>query len=412
MHELHDSEIRDVVVVGAGPGGSTAAYYLARNDLDVLLLDKSEFPRDKICGDGLTPRAVAVLHDMGVLNGLLAVGHRINGVEIHAPDGSITAAPIPSQNGLPASMLVVPRIDLDNAIRERAVASGARFAGRVHVSGIESTRDGVAVAGERDGIPVVIKARIAIIATGAAVSLLFRLGLLPKAPPMILAARGYFEGLSDGADRFQIRFDGVPLPGYGWIFPLSAGSANIGAGFFPHARSARRPSLTSRAVFESFIRGRSMGPLLARARPYGPVRSYPIRVDFPESPTSGGRILLVGEAAGLVNPLTGDGIDYAMESARLAAEHVIHMFDRRDLSRKSVTGYDRLLRAHFERLFIFSRRVRGLSRHPMILNRLVRLAARHEDLRRTLINVVLGRQPASIDLSTAAILKKLFILVR
>src|SRR5437879_10900677 len=134
MHEIHDSEIRDVVVVGAGPGGSTAAHYLARNGLDVLLLDKSEFPRDKICGDGLTPRAVAVLHDMGVLNRLLAVGHRINGVEIHAPDGFSTAAPIPSQNGLPASMLVVPRVTLDNAIRERAVGSGAGFAGRAHVS--------------------------------------------------------------------------------------------------------------------------------------------------------------------------------------------------------------------------------------------------------------------------------------
>ena len=120
----------------------------------------------------------------------------------------------------------------------------------------------------------------------------------------------------------------------------------------------------------------------------------------------------MGEAAGLVNPLTGEGIDYAMESARLAAEHVTAMFDQGDLSPKSVAGYDRLLRGRFERLFVFCRRARDLSQYPPVLNRLVRLAASREDLKMTLINVVLGNQPASIDLSTKAILKRAFALVR
>src|SRR5438105_10171532 len=213
MSELHDSKVHDVVVVGAGPGGSAAAYYLARRGLDVLLLDKSEFPRDKICGDGLTPRAVGALRDMGVLDGLLAVGRCIGGVEIFAPDGSSTAAPIPPQDGLPASMLVVPRVTLDNAIRERALGSGAEFAGQVLVSGIESTGDGVVVKGERESTPVAIKARIAIVATGAATGLLRRLGLLPKTPPMILAARGYFRGPTGFAGRVQIALDALPPPG-------------------------------------------------------------------------------------------------------------------------------------------------------------------------------------------------------
>ena len=412
MSEFHDSKIHDVAVVGAGPGGSAAAYYLARRGLDVLLLDRSEFPRDKICGDGLTPRAVGALRDMGVLDGLLAVGRRIGGVEVFAPDGSSTAAPIPPQDGLPASMLVVPRVTLDNAIRERALGSGAEFAGQVLVSGIESTGDGVVVKGERERTPVAVKARIAILATGAATGLLRRLGLLPKTPPMILAARGYFRSPTDFADRIQIRFDGVPLPGYGWIFPLPNAAANVGVGFVPNVRWGHRFSLTSRAAFDGFIRGRSSAPLPAGARPCDSVRSYPIRVDFPESPTSGDRILLVGEAAGLVNPLTGEGIDYAMESARLAAEHVTAMFDQGDLSPRSVAGYDRLLRGRFERLFVFCRRARDLSQYPPVLNRLVRLAASREDLKMTLINVVLGNQPASIDLSTKAILKRAFALVR
>ncbi len=406
------SETSDVVVVGAGPGGSAAAYYLARCGLDVLLLDKSEFPRDKVCGDGLTPRAVGVLDDMGVLDSLLAVGHRIGGVEIFAPDGYPTAAPLPPWNGLPASMLVVPRVALDDAIRKRALGSGARFAGQVSVHGVEAIGNGVVVTGERGRLPVTFRARIAILATGASVSLLVRLGLLPQAPPMMLAARAYFEGMSDLADRIQIRLDGVPLPGYGWIFPLSPASANIGAGFFPRARGGHRLSVTPRAAFDGFTRGRAVGAMLARARQCGPVRSYPIRVDFPAFPTSGDRILLVGEAAGLVNPLTGEGIDYALESAQIAAQHVARMFDTGDLSRRSIAGYDRLLRDRFERLFVFCRRARDLALHPVILNRLARVAARREDLKMALTNILLGNRPASTVFSTTAVLRQVIPLGR
>src|SRR5437660_288868 len=188
-------EWRDVVVFGAGPGGSAAAHYLARGGVDVLLVDKAKFPREKTCGDGLTPRAVAVLHDMGVLDALLRAGQPISGVEIVSPDGYSIGAPVPSQRGVPASMLVVPRITLGAVRRERAVPRGARSRG------------------------------------------------------------GFVSAVLDGA------------------------------------------------------------------RQAGPAKSYPLRVDFPDAPTFGGGMLLVGEAAGLVNPLTGEGIDYALESAQIAAEH-------------------------------------------------------------------------------------------
>src|SRR5712691_7229104 len=128
------SDVRDVVVIGAGPGGSAAAHYLARRGIDVLLVDRSEFPRDKTCGDGLTPRAVGVLHDMGILHALVRVGQPINGVEIFSPDGYSTGAPIPSRSGVPAPMLVVPRVTLDNVIRGRAVQSGAQFESGVLVT--------------------------------------------------------------------------------------------------------------------------------------------------------------------------------------------------------------------------------------------------------------------------------------
>ena len=404
-------EWRDVVVVGAGPGGSAAAHYLARRGVDVLLVDKAEFPREKTCGDGLTPRAAAVLHDMGVLDALLRVGRPISGAEIVSPDGYSTGAPVPSQRGVPASMLVVPRITLDNVLRKRAIQSGAQFEGGVLVSGVEAAAGGVVIKAEQAGRPLVIKARMAMLATGASIGLLKRLGLLAKAPAVMLAARAYFDGIRGLTDRIQIRFDGVPLPGYGWIFPVSPSSANVGAGFFPPRWSRRAPA-SPRAVLDMFLRGRFVSAALDGARQAGPAKSYPLRVDFPDAPTFGGGMLLVGEAAGLVNPLTGEGIDYALESAQIAAEHAARGLAEGTLSLKRCEEYDRHLRARFGRLFMFCRRVSDASLNATLLNRLARIALGRDDLKMLLINVALGNREVSETLSVATALKKAFALAR
>lgn len=402
----------DVAIVGAGPGGSAAAYYLAERGLGVLLLDKSEFPRDKTCGDGLTPRAVGALRDMGVLGSLLSVGQRISGVEVYGPDGYVTVAPIPAQEGFPTPMLVVPRMALDDVMRRRAVERGARFDGGVLVSQVERDDRAVVVGGTRRGRPVSIRARMAIVATGASTRLLARLRLLPPKPRMMLAARAYYDGTAALCDRIQIRFDGVPLPGYAWVFPLSARSANVGVGYFPPGLRARRRPANSRAAFDAFVSGRSMAGTLAGASRRGPVKGYPLRVDFPDAPTSGEGVVLVGEAAGLVNPLTGEGVDYAIESARIAAEYVAGRLARGDAAPKGSADYDRLLRARFERLFTFCRRVRDVSRSALLLNRLVRVAARREDLKMLLVDIVLGNREVSADLSVKAIVQKAFALIR
>src|SRR5215469_13244766 len=130
-------EIFDVVIIGAGPSGSTAAYYLAKEGLHVLLLDKFNFPRDKTCGDGLTPRALQILEDMGLLDTLLKVGYRSHKLELISTKGDIASAPLPKNENLCDYLLVVPRLILDNIILERALTSGASFQAPVHVKEIE-----------------------------------------------------------------------------------------------------------------------------------------------------------------------------------------------------------------------------------------------------------------------------------
>jgi menaquinone-9 beta-reductase len=385
--------MRDVVVVGAGPAGSATAHFLAARGLDVLLLDRSDFPRDKTCGDGLTPRAVSVLDRMGLLPRLLGVGQRIGGYEVTAPNGRVTGGALPQGRDVPGFALVVRRRVLDQAILDRAVASGAGFEAGVTALGVEPEPDGVRVVGRRDGRPVTFVARLCVVATGAAIGFLRGAGVLRAMPPAMLAARTYLEDVPPlvRRDRLQLHFDGAPLPGYGWVFPVSASAANVGVGYFP----GRRSMPTAAAAFERFVGTERMRRLLGGARPSGALERYPIRVDFLTAPRSAERMLLVGEAAGLVNPLTGEGIDYALESGELAAGHLAALFEAGDFSRRRLEAYDGLLVERFERLFRFCGQVRDWYLRGPILNLLVRLANQREDLRLLLTNVVLGNRPAS-----------------
>jgi flavin-dependent dehydrogenase len=206
-----------------------------------------------------------------------------------------------------------------------------------------------------------------------------------------VAVRAYFEEVKGLADQIQLRFDGVPLPGYGWVFPLPNGSANIGAGVFPSWWNWQRTAHTARAAYEAFIQGPALRAMLQEAHQLGPVKGYPLRVDFATAPTYGQRLLLVGEAAGLVNPLTGEGIDYALESGKLAAEHMIQVFNGGDFSLSALADYDRLLRHRFQRLFIVCNWIQNLLVNPLLLDTVIRTADRRPDLKMLLINIVFGQ---------------------
>ena len=375
--------VYDAVIVGAGPGGSATAHFLSRRGLDVLLLDRSDFPRDKTCGDGLTPRALRVLDSMGILSDVAEHGCPVHAYEVVAPNGRQTSAPITAHRG----GLVVKRLYLDDMIQRRALASGAHFQSGVSASRIEPIPTGARVHAD-DGRT--FDGRVAVVATGAAVGLLKRSGILNRPPRAMLAARAYFEDLqTEVAQSFQLRLDGVPMPGYGWVFPTKKRAANIGVGFLP-----RRGFSPAAQAFERFIQGTAVRDLLAEARQVGPLKGYPIRVDFLKSPTYAERTLLVGEAAGLVNPLTGEGIDYALESGSMAAEHLLNSFETNDFSAARLAQYHAQLHQRFDKIFRFSEWIRDWYCKPPLLNMLVPLANRRPELRQLLANIVMGeREP-------------------
>ena len=373
--------VHDAIVVGAGPGGSATGHGLSAHGLDVLLLDRAEFPRDKTCGDGLTPRALRALDRMGLLSTVSRHGCPVDGYEVVAPRGHSTRAPIAARPGA----LVIPRKTLDHLLLRQATASGARFEGGVTVERVAPTSAGV-VAHASDGRA--FHGRVAVIATGAATGVLRRSGILRRQPRAMLAARAYFDDLPrDVARSFQLRFDGAPIPGYGWIFPVARRTANVGVAFVP----GRRVGTATEALGRFTQR---LAPVLSGSRRVGPVKGYPIRTDFLRAPTTAARTLLVGEAAGLVNPLTGEGIDYALESGLLAAGHLARLFETGDLSDERLGEYDALLHARFDKIFRFGEWVRDWYARAWILNVLVALANRRPELRQLLTSIVLGeREP-------------------
>src|SRR6185503_7384772 len=210
----------DVAVIGAGPAGSAAAYFLARGGLRVALLDKSDFPRDKACGDGLTPRALKVLDAMGVLPQVEQYAFRCSGITLRDSDEITYRLELTQPSAALQHILVLPRFTLDELLRQHAVEAGAVFFPHTKVENIRHLMDG-SVRLWAEGRQAV-ECELAVIATGA------NTGLLKHSPRPNLAARAYFENVEGLDDTILLFFDGIQRPGYGWVFPTAPNKANIG----------------------------------------------------------------------------------------------------------------------------------------------------------------------------------------
>ncbi|RLD11658.1 MAG: hypothetical protein DRI56_00645 [Chloroflexota bacterium] len=377
----------DIAIIGAGPGGTTTASYLARAGVRVLLVDKAKFPRDKTCGDALSPNALKVLGDLGLLGAVKDFGFRLNGVRLVAPDGNEMVASIPQKAGLVDYLYIAPRYRLDNLLLQHAIDSGAEFKPGFKVSDIQVERDKVAIVGKNRKVTSSFTARMGVIATGANISLLKKTGLMSHSPKFAVAARAYFENLTNLDNLMEIRFDGVPIPGYGWIFPTSATSANVGAGFL---KKSRNLPITARRVFDTFLAHGPVQERLGNSKRMGTVKSYPLHMGFSAARTFSDRLIVVGEAAGLVNPFTGEGIDYAMESGQIAAQVLNHQLGRGDFSSRALHAYDKKLRARFQSIFVWSTHMRGLYMNNWLLNPLIRAAGKESFVRKSFIEILLG----------------------
>jgi geranylgeranyl reductase family protein len=315
----------DVLVIGAGPGGAAAAYHLARHGIDVLAVDKAAFPREKVCGDGLTPRGVAAIQRMGV-DATEPGFVRIEGLRVHGPTVRLDL-PWPKLRSLPDFGVVRTRHDLDHLLVQRAVKAGATVWEGTEALG-PVVEDGWVVGArvQREGRDAeTVRARYVLASDGASSRFGQKAGVRrdPERPLGVAARRYYRSPRSQGAwfeSWFDLWENGVILPGYGWIFPVGDDVLNVGAGLLNTTSYFKEISPRRMlAVFE-----RSLPPEwgIVEDNADGALLSGPLPMGMNRRPLTMPGLLLIGDAGGMVNPFTGEGIAYAVESAEVAAELV------------------------------------------------------------------------------------------
>jgi geranylgeranyl reductase family protein len=372
----------DVIVVGAGPGGSAAAHALARSGLDVLLLEKSAFPREKVCGDGLTPRAVKSLVQLGIdtseSNGFL----RNRGLRIIG-GGMRLELPWPELASYPSYGLVRPRLDFDELLAQSAQKAGARLQELTTVTGPVLDADdrvvGVTAKVGPERTEAVFRAPVVIAADGNSARLALSMGIERRNDrPMGVAVRRYFQSPRHDDDMLESWLElrtptGELLPGYGWVFGVGDGTSNVGLGILNTTTAWQKTDYK-----DLLARWTSAMPeqwQFDEEHATGPVRGGALPMGFNRTPHYSRGVLLVGDAGGAVNPFNGEGIAYAMESGLLAAEVVAQALSRPEgpSRERALQAYPAQMKVVYGGYYTLGRVFVHLIGHPQVMA----LATRH-----------------------------------
>jgi menaquinone-9 beta-reductase len=342
----------DVIVVGAGPAGSTTAFYLAQAGLDVLLLEKSRFPREKVCGDGLTPRGVKALVAMGISVSERDGWVRNKGLRVIGA-GKRLELPWPELSAYPGYGLVRPRTDLDQMLARRAQQAGARLLEGVTVTGpVRDDRTGritavVAKSADEDGERA-YRGRVIVAADGNSSRLSVAMGLRKRDDrPLGVAVRTYYCSPRHDDDHLESWLDlwdgDRLLPGYGWIFGMGDGTSNVGLGLLN--TSAAFGHTDYHALLRKWLAGMPAEWGFTEENRTQPVRGAALPMGFNRTPHYHQGLLLAGDAGGMVNPFNGEGIAYAMESGEILARTIAQALARarQAETERVLAGYPRAL---------------------------------------------------------------------
>jgi geranylgeranyl reductase family protein len=383
----------DVIVVGAGPSGATTAFYLAQSGLDVLLLEKSRFPREKVCGDGLTPRAVKTLVNMGISVSEQDGWVRNKGLRVIGA-GKRLELPWPELASYPGYGLVRTRLDLDETLARRAQQAGARMLEGVTVTGpVLDERTGRitgVIAKAANGDDRTYRARVVVAADGNSSRLSVAMGLRKRDDrPLGVAVRTYFKSPRHDDDYLESWLDlwdgDRLLPGYGWIFGMGDGTSNVGLGLLN--TSAAFGHTDYHALLRKWLNGMPAEWGFTEENQTQPIRGAALPMGFNRTPHYHQGLLLVGDAGGMVNPFNGEGIAYAMESGEILARTIVQALarSRRAETERVLAGYPHALTQAYGGYYALGRTFVKLIGKPTLM----RFATRHAMSRPALMRFAL-----------------------
>ncbi len=388
----------DVIVVGAGPAGAVAAQRLAASGVQVALLDQATFPRDKPCGDGVMAEGLAVLERSG-LAAWLTQFQVMELLRLTSPDGQVLDIDL----RIPDEHIgrLIPRRRLDAQLAQMAVEAGAHL---IEGSRVRQVRLQAAAPLEVAANGFTLTAQIVILADGSHAPITHSLGLVWERPEL-LAIRQYLVGDDGPANRLEIHFQSSIIPGYDWLFPVGEGRVNVGTGTY--TRRIYGKAVDLRHELECFVRDPVTAARLAHTEPVGPIQGHPLRTNLKATHTHAGRVLVVGDAAGLVSPFTGEGIAAALRSGELAAAQALLALEQGDFSAAALSPYSRALWDPYGVAPKSAGMLPLLLSNPALLNRVFRKMRSEADLALLFGQVFLDKKSPRLALRPTTLLRLL-----
>ncbi|MCI0503261.1 NAD(P)/FAD-dependent oxidoreductase [Candidatus Micrarchaeota archaeon] len=388
----------DAIVVGAGPSGCSCALFLARSGRKVLLLDKATFPREKVCGDAFSGKSIGIARELGVLGDIPRLPHGIvRGLMMVAPSGKKVDVPFPNASGMEFAGYTVERQKVDNLFFQLAQGQkNITILQGFSVTSLERSPSGavcgvsgaLSIGGNRKGMRFFSK--VVVGADGAA-SIVGR-QVVPESQPkehIYSAVRGYWSGISGLSGSIELYFiDGV-LPGYLWIFPMAEGKANVGLGILSSDLKGKHPTTI---LQEAISNHPSIAPRFANAKLEGKVGGWAIPNGSYRKPNTGDGWLLVGDAASLVDPFSGEGVGNALSSGKYAALAIDSALENHKgddaLPASALGSYEEKVARFLRKDMANSYRLQRLSRHKFLLNLFIGKAADKPEVRQMLVDML------------------------
>ena len=371
----------DVLIIGAGPSGSACATVLAGAGLQVCLVDQHDFPREKVCGDGLIPDAHAALARLGLLDEVMRHATRVSHVRCVAPRGG--------QVDVPGTLAVLPRRVLDHLLVQHAQRQGAQLVTPVKFDAVIEENGRVVGARLRQGeARPEVRARWVVLATGAGVQPLVATGLCTRRTPSGIALRGYVHNpsLAGRQTTMDVVWDRALRPGYGWIFPCGEDTYNIGVGAF--FRQGQAADANLRQMFDDFTRVYAPArALMDGGTLQGDLKGAPLRCTLEGAASGRPGLLATGETLGSTYDFTGEGIGKALETGLMAADALLSGA-RDGLDEAAVRQrYDQQL-ATLRPKFALYEKANSVNRHPWLADLVIWRAQRSASLRRRMSGVL------------------------
>ncbi len=339
----------DVTIIGAGPAGTTTSLFLAKQNIKHTIIDKAVFPRDKICGDGLSGKVVSVIEELNPqwLAEMQADRERFLdswGVRFVAPNGQAIDLPFRINKEMPerAPGFISKRVHFDHFLFSKIDSQKAEVFLKTELKDIEYDSKGLILHLNQNGKAVQARSRLVIAAEGERSIVARKLAHYRFQPQYFYAGlRAYYENVADlhPQNFIELHFLEECLPGYFWIFPLPNNQANVGVGIL--SSDIKKNKLNIRQIMlDAIANNPTIRDRFKKARLIEPIKGWGLPLGTIKRRLSGERFLLTGDAGSLIDPFTGEGIGNAMFSARIAAKLIPQFLQKGDFSAQSLQRYD------------------------------------------------------------------------